>query len=478
MEDVGGFELSANGEKLLVIANGQWGIVDLAPDQSIETPLRTGELETVLDPVAEWHQLFDDAWRLERDYFYDADMHGVDWDAMRTRYGALIDDAATRWDVNQVLGDLIGELNASHTYRGGGDTDEAAQRSAGLLGIDWAVENGAYRIARIIEGAPWDAEVRSPLRQPGVDVNEGDYVLAVNGRRLDPARIAVGRLRRPRRRSRPPHRQRRTDARRRARGARRDAHAGRRDAAPPPRVDRGQPQARGRGERRARRLRLRPLDGRRRAERARPAVHRAVHEGRAHHRRAVQLGRPDPRPLHRAPRPAAARVLGRPRRAGLAVAARRPLRPEGDAHQRLERLRRRRLPRLLPPRRARPARRRADVGRAHRDLRRARPRRRRRRDRPDVPHVYARRRLVRRGPRRRARHRSRRRSGRARARGATPSSNGRSRWPCSSSKSSRQPARSDRRARTARPEPDAEQAGPSRVDEPRGRSSSGERPLL
>ncbi len=187
MEGVSGFELSAEWiEKLLVIANGQWGLVDLAPDQKIETPLRTGELETVLDPVAEWHQLFDDAWRLERDYFYDADMHGVDWDAMRTRYGALIDDAATRWDVNQVLGDLIGELNASHTYRGGGDTDEAAQRSAGLLGIDWAVENGAYRIARIIEGAPWDAEVRSPLRQPGVDVSEGDYVLAVNGRRLDP----------------------------------------------------------------------------------------------------------------------------------------------------------------------------------------------------------------------------------------------------------------------------------------------------
>lgn len=185
MENGGAFELSHDGEKLLVIANGQWGIVSLAPDQSVDTPLRTGELETVLDPVAEWRQIFNDAWRLERDYFYDTGLHGVDWNAMRTRYGALVEDAATRWDVNQVLGDLIGELDASHTYRGGGDTEDTEQRNAGLLGVDWEIADGAYRIAQIIEGAPWDAEVRSPLRQPGVDVQEGTYVLAVNGRPLD-----------------------------------------------------------------------------------------------------------------------------------------------------------------------------------------------------------------------------------------------------------------------------------------------------
>jgi tricorn protease len=106
---------------------------------------------------------------------------------MKERYGKLIDDAVTRWDVNFILGELIAELNASHTYRGGGELESPRQRGVGLLGVDWKVENGAYRIAKILDGAAWDDEVRSPLRQPGVNVKEGDYVLAVDGLPLDPA---------------------------------------------------------------------------------------------------------------------------------------------------------------------------------------------------------------------------------------------------------------------------------------------------
>ncbi|MGD2216503.1 MAG: PDZ domain-containing protein [Gemmatimonadales bacterium] len=185
MADADGFLVTADGKKMLVRNNGSFAIVSVGPNQKMDTRLRTSEMETTIDPRAEWRQLFTDAWRLERDFFYDPGMHGVDWNAMRQRYGRLLDYAVTRWDVNFVIGELIAELNASHTYRGGGDIESAERRSVGLLGVDWSLESGAYRIEKIIDGAPWDAEVRSPLARPGVDVNEGDYVLAVNGVPLD-----------------------------------------------------------------------------------------------------------------------------------------------------------------------------------------------------------------------------------------------------------------------------------------------------
>jgi tricorn protease len=98
-----------------------------------------------------------------------------------------MDDAVTRWDVNYVLGELLGELNSSHAYRGGGDLEGTVERGVGYLGCDFALTNGAYQIARIIKGAPWDLEVRSPLSMPGItNVSEGDYLLAVNGQPVDP----------------------------------------------------------------------------------------------------------------------------------------------------------------------------------------------------------------------------------------------------------------------------------------------------
>jgi tricorn protease len=112
-------------------------------------------------------------------------MHGVNWNAMRERYGGLLKDAVTRWDVNYVLGELIAELSASHTYRSGGDVENSEKRGVGYLGVDFALENGAYRFKKIITGAPWDAEVRSPLKEAGVKVKEDDYLLAVNGLPLD-----------------------------------------------------------------------------------------------------------------------------------------------------------------------------------------------------------------------------------------------------------------------------------------------------
>lgn len=175
------FWLSADGKKLLVNQGQRFGIIDVKPNQKIEKPLPVAELEMTVDPRAEWRQLFRDAWRFERDYFYDPNMHGVDWKAIGGQYERLIEDAVTRWDVSFVLGEMIGELNASHTYQSGGDTQSSRQRAVGMLGIDWAVENSAHRIKRIVRGADWDSEVRSPLDEPGLKVQEGDYILAVNG---------------------------------------------------------------------------------------------------------------------------------------------------------------------------------------------------------------------------------------------------------------------------------------------------------
>ncbi|HVN32561.1 MAG TPA: PDZ domain-containing protein [Thermoanaerobaculaceae bacterium] len=185
LADADAYKIAAGGEKILVAKKKDFAIIDPKPEQKMEKKLATSELEMTVNPVEEWHQIFNDAWRFERDYFYDPNLHGVDWNEMRTRYAALLDQCVTRYDVNFVLGELIAELNSSHTYRGGGDLEKAEKRGVGLLGVDFSLENGAYRFKKIYDGAPWDAEVRSPLLEPGLKVKEGDYLLAVDGAKVD-----------------------------------------------------------------------------------------------------------------------------------------------------------------------------------------------------------------------------------------------------------------------------------------------------
>jgi tricorn protease len=183
-----GFVTSADGKKLLVRNAQDWFIVDAKPAQKLDKKLATATMSMTVDPSAEWHQMFNDAWRVERDYFYDPGMHGVDWNGMRSRYGKLIDDAVSRWDVSFVLGELIGELNSSHTYVQGGQYENGPRRNIGLLGADFALEGGYFCITKIYDGGEWDSEVRSPLKRPGIKVSEGDYLLAVNGKPLDPTK--------------------------------------------------------------------------------------------------------------------------------------------------------------------------------------------------------------------------------------------------------------------------------------------------
>lgn len=188
MENVGGVAPTADGSALLVASQGRYGIVEPRTDQRIEDPIPTDGLVMDLVPREEWRQIFDDTWRRYRDFFYDPAMHGVDWEALRDRYGALIDEARTRWDVSFLQSQMQAELSAGHTYTGGGDTESVESVGTGYLGIDWEMGDGAYRIARIVRPAPWDTEVRSPLDRPELDVREGDHILAVNGEPLDTGR--------------------------------------------------------------------------------------------------------------------------------------------------------------------------------------------------------------------------------------------------------------------------------------------------
>ncbi|HEX9794397.1 MAG TPA: PDZ domain-containing protein [Planctomycetota bacterium] len=186
----GGFEISANGKKLLAGGSGGGSIYNAAAGSSGK-PVPTAGMQVVVDPRAEWRQMFTEAWRLHRDLFYDPNMHGVDWPAMHARYLPMVEQCTSRADLDYVLGELVAELNVGHAYiRGGGDDGEAGapDQPVGLLGCDFELDQGAYRIARIVTGAPFDADARGPLSQPGVDVHQGDYLLAVDGRPVDVAR--------------------------------------------------------------------------------------------------------------------------------------------------------------------------------------------------------------------------------------------------------------------------------------------------
>jgi tricorn protease len=180
-----GFVISHDGKSMLARDQRGFGIVKLNPDQKIDKVLPTADMEMILHPREEWKEIFNDTWRRYRDFFYDPSMHKVDWDAIRKQYGALVDNAITRWDVNNIQQEMISELSAGHTFAGGGDLEQGKNRTDGFLGIDWAMDNHAYKIKRIVRGGKWDNEVRSPFDNTGVNVKEGDYILSVNGRPLE-----------------------------------------------------------------------------------------------------------------------------------------------------------------------------------------------------------------------------------------------------------------------------------------------------
>jgi tricorn protease len=182
--EVAGYEISADGKKMLVAQGGSYSVIDLPTGKiDLSEKLNLSDMQVVLDRTAEWNQIFNECWRQMRDFFYDPSLHRVDWPLMRTRYGALLPYVNHRADLTYIIGEMIGELNIGHAYVGGGDYPKADRVQQGLLGAKLARDASSkyYRISEILRGQNWDENLRSPLTEIGVDVKPGDYIIAVNG---------------------------------------------------------------------------------------------------------------------------------------------------------------------------------------------------------------------------------------------------------------------------------------------------------
>jgi len=182
LDSLANYDLAAGGEKLIARIGASYSIVAPKPGQKPgETQLKLDHMEMRIDPRAEWAQVFDDAWRILRDWFYDPNMHGVDWNAIRTKYGQLVPFVAHRADLDYILGEVAGELNAGHVYVGSPSDLSADRVDNGLLGAEIVADAEMFRIAKIFPGENWHESFRSPLTEPGVKVREGEYILAVDG---------------------------------------------------------------------------------------------------------------------------------------------------------------------------------------------------------------------------------------------------------------------------------------------------------
>ncbi len=186
LKNVGFVQMTPDGKKLLVSSQGKLGIIDAKPGQKIENQVVTGPMDVVIEPREEWRQIFADAWRFMRDYFYDPHMHRVDWPAIRKQYEAMLDDCVSRRDVGYVISEMISEVNAGHTYYGGGDMDYGPRESIGYLGVDFELDQGYYRIAKVYEGGVWDTDARSALYYLDEEEREQcKYLFSVNGVPVD-----------------------------------------------------------------------------------------------------------------------------------------------------------------------------------------------------------------------------------------------------------------------------------------------------
>ncbi len=182
------YEVSGNRKKILY--SGRDSLAVVAPDgkpKSGEGKLKTDAIEVRMDPRQEWEQIFHEAWRINRDYFYDPNMHGADWKAMREKYAIFLPHLAVRSDLNRIISWMCSELAVGHHRVGGGDSPQEPKNvPGGLLGADYSIENGRYRFSKVYGGLNWNPDLRAPLTEPGVDVRPGEYLLTVRGQDLRP----------------------------------------------------------------------------------------------------------------------------------------------------------------------------------------------------------------------------------------------------------------------------------------------------
>jgi len=198
---VNSFQMSFGGDKALYRQGENWMIAALRPmatGAGGPTPppapppaggqgaLKTSGIEVRVDPVQEWKQMYREAWRVERDWFYDRNLHGLDLKAAEKKYEPYLRNVASRDDLTYLFQEMLGNITVSHMGTGGGDTPEVKRVQTGLLGADYEVAGGRYRFSRVYNGENWNPQLRAPLTQPGVNVKAGECLLAVNGREVRP----------------------------------------------------------------------------------------------------------------------------------------------------------------------------------------------------------------------------------------------------------------------------------------------------
>ena len=178
------FRIAAAGKHMLLQLNGN-GLAIAETGRKIDPErLDTSNMRMYVDPHVEWAQIFDEAWRMQQQYFYADNLHGLDWDAVYDKYKPMVAHAGRREDLNAILVEMIAELQAGHNRVGGGDIHRENGVGVGLLGANFEIVDGRYRLARVYSGESWNPFLRGPLTEPGNEAVEGEYILAINGERL------------------------------------------------------------------------------------------------------------------------------------------------------------------------------------------------------------------------------------------------------------------------------------------------------
>ena len=182
--------LTSDGKMAIYRSGEDYGIIKLTPGQKAGAgKINLGGLEMKIDPQKEWNQIYIDAWRIFRDYYYVDNMHGVNWPAMRERYSALLPYVSHRADLDYILNEIVSESNTGHTYVDWGDFEHVKRIVNGLLGAELTADEtaGRYKVTKIYKGENWNSTLRSPLTEQGVDVKEGDYLISIDGKEVTTA---------------------------------------------------------------------------------------------------------------------------------------------------------------------------------------------------------------------------------------------------------------------------------------------------
>ncbi len=187
LTEVGGFAISADGKQMLIgKVDGSFAVAEISDEIEAE-PLDLAGVRVRVNPREEWSQIFDESWRMEKEYFYDPNMHGLDWQAIYDRYRPMLAHVGRREDLTALIVEMIAEMQVGHNRTGGGDTHREQGTETGLLGANFRVDNGRYQISRVYSGESWNPFVDAPLATPGNAAGEGEYILAINGRNLTAA---------------------------------------------------------------------------------------------------------------------------------------------------------------------------------------------------------------------------------------------------------------------------------------------------